>query len=106
MRGRVSNVRKLVELGFDFSGDLDGRGEGLCARSPASRASGTRIFGHVLERFELAEEFGTVASERAGSDFDAADDALRVDDEGSASGDAGIGIENAVGVGDFAGGGP
>src|SRR5579859_3033744 len=76
---------------------ISGRLEGVFTLLPVARA---QFVG--LQRIEYAQHFLRTTADVQVGDVDEADDALRIDDEGGALRDAGLGIEDAECAGQLA----
>src|SRR3546814_8458654 len=75
--------------GLDLADQVQRRLQGLLAFLPLGRADLARVRGDVLRGLDLAQQLQRVAADALGGDLDGLDDALRVDDEGAAVGQAG-----------------
>ncbi len=88
--------------GLDFAYQIQGRGQGGIAFSPFGRAHFTRV-SERTGSLDLAQQLQSVTADAASVDFNDLDDALRVDDEGTAVSQASFFDHHAEVAGDGAG---
>src|SRR5690606_31422023 len=72
----------------DLADQVERRGQRLGAFLPFGGADFARMGRHVLRGLDLAQQFLGVAADAFGGDLDGLDDAVRIDDEGAAVGQA------------------
>ncbi len=89
----------------DLADELQRRSEGLVALFPLGRADLARVVADVLSSLDLADELGGVAADALGGDLGELDDAVRVDQEGAAVGEALVLAEDLEVAADLEGGG-